>query len=260
MLTISVVIPAYNEERCLPLLLGDLAEAGRRYRFGADAVDIIVANNGSTDGTAAVAEQFGASVVDVVPRRIGAVRNGGAAAAHGTILAFVDADTRIHPETFNAIADHFSDTTYVVAATGILPARRSLGIDVTWLILGLATLLLRYGIPRARHQCAPTGLVRCRRADWKAVGGYSERLRFAEDARFLLDLRRLGRRRGQVVGWLPNVPAIFSARKSDEHGDWHYVFMPLRFVLGLLWYPALRSWAERYWYGSQRDKTGRTAR
>ena len=181
------------------------------------------------------------------------MRNGGARAAQGRILAFVDADTRINPETFNAIDDYFAGDVRVVGATGILPERRSVGIDLTWLILGLTTMLLGYGIPRRRYQCAPSGLVCCRQEDWAAVGGYSESLLFAEDARFLLDLKKLGRKRGKSVGWLRDVPAIFSARKFDEHGDWHYLFLPLRFLLALVWYPALRKWAERYWYGRQRE-------
>ena len=252
---ISIVIPAYNEEERLPSLLADIGEATRRYRFGSSGVQVIVANNGSTDRTAAIASSNGCHVVDVVPRRIGAVRNAGARQAGGEIVAFVDADTRLHPETLNAIDEYFATDAAIVGATGILPERRSPGIDATWLMLGLTSTLLGYGLPRRWHQCAPTGLVCCRRADWAAVGGYSERLLFAEDARFLLDLKRLGKRRGQRVGWLRDVPATFSTRKFDEHGDWHYLVLPLRFLVGLLWYPALRAWAERYWYGRQRDET-----
>jgi glycosyltransferase involved in cell wall biosynthesis len=250
--TISVVIPAYNEELTLPRLLSDIATAKSSYRRGPEAVEVIVADNGSTDKTHTIAATSGARVVNVALRRIGAVRNGGAAASVGGLLAFVDADTRIHPETFNAIDDLFANGSYVVGASGILPERRSLGIDATWLMLAVTTALLGYGVPRTRYQSAPTGVVCCRRADWATVGGYSERLLFAEDARFLFDLKKLGRRRGQRVGWLRDVPATFSARKFDEHGDWHYVFLPLRFVLGLLWFPGLRAWAERYWYGDQR--------
>ena len=119
----------------------------------------------------------------------------------------------------------------------------------------MITALLGYGIPRRRYQCAPTGLVCCRREDWTRVGGYSERLLFAEDVRFLLDLKKLGRKQAKAVGWLRDVPATFSTRKFDEHGDWHYIVMPLRFLLAALWYPALRRWAERYWYGEQREKS-----
>ena len=257
--SISVIIPAYNEERSLPRLLSDIAAAKTRYRRGADAIEVIVADNGSSDNTTTIAAAWGARVVTVTLRRIGAVRNGGAAASVGDILAFVDADTRIHPETFNAADDFFANDSKVVGATGILPERRSLGIDTTWLMLAVTTALLGYGIPRTKYQSAPTGVVCCRRADWAAVGGYSERLLFAEDARFLLDLKQLGRSRGQRAGWLKDVPAIFSARKFDEHGDWHYLFLPLRFIGGLLWFPSLRAWAERYWYGEQRDDGPRDA-
>src|SRR5437773_5120466 len=139
---ISVIIPAYNEKRYLPRLLTDVARAKQRYRRGTNAIEVVVADNGSTDGTVQTADQFGCRVAPVIPRRIGAVRNGGARVAVGRIVAFVDADTQIHPETFNAIDDYFADDIRVVGVTGVLPERRSFGIDLTWLMLGLITALL----------------------------------------------------------------------------------------------------------------------
>lgn len=57
--------------------------------------EIVVANDGSTDATAAVAATAGARVVTINRRQIAAARNAGARAARGDILFFVDADTRI---------------------------------------------------------------------------------------------------------------------------------------------------------------------
>ncbi len=53
-------------------------------------------------------------------RSIAAVRNGGARAAVGDILAFVDADSQIHPETFNAIERTMASGRVVIGATGFL--------------------------------------------------------------------------------------------------------------------------------------------
>ncbi|MBK6534572.1 MAG: glycosyltransferase [Deltaproteobacteria bacterium] len=52
---ISIIIPAYNEEAYLPRLLESIEVARERYGAGRGAVEVIVADNGSTDGTAAVA-------------------------------------------------------------------------------------------------------------------------------------------------------------------------------------------------------------
>lgn len=101
----SLVIPAHKEETYLPRLLDSVELARGRYRLGADAVEVIVADNASTDETADIARSWGCRVVYVKRRRIAAARNGGAAVARGDVLAFVDADSCIHPETFNALDD-----------------------------------------------------------------------------------------------------------------------------------------------------------
>lgn len=257
---ISVVVPAFNEARYLPRLLATLGEATRRYRRGTERVEVVVADNGSTDDTVAVAQSAGCAVVTVEPRVIAAVRNAGARTARGRVLAFVDADTQLHPETLNAVADYFADDADpagVLAVTGVVPERRATGIDATWVAFGPVAVLLGFGVPTSLSRCVPTGMVCCRRDDWLAVGGYDERLRFAEDVAFLVALKRLGRRRGQTVGWLRDVPAVFSTRKFDEHGDWHYATMPARLIAGLVWPRGLRRWVERYWYGQQRGPAGR---
>ena len=95
----SVVIPAYNEEKFLPRLLASVKVAASNYSGGRDQIEVVVADNDSTDGTAEVANQHGARVAHVAKRRIAAARNGGARAASGEILCFIDADSAIHPNT-----------------------------------------------------------------------------------------------------------------------------------------------------------------
>ena len=99
----SVIIPAYNEESYLPRLLRSIAVARANYSGGPEQVEVVVADNCSTDATAEVAAAHGARVVNVVKRRIAAARNGGARAATGEILCFIDADSAIHPNTFDEI-------------------------------------------------------------------------------------------------------------------------------------------------------------
>ena len=101
---ISVIIPCYNEAELLPRLLTSIETARRAFSGGPDAVEVVVADNGSTDGTAGIAEASGYQVASSTIRRIGAVRNAGAAVARGAVVAFIDADSEIHPETFNVIA------------------------------------------------------------------------------------------------------------------------------------------------------------
>jgi hypothetical protein len=239
----SLVIPAFNEARLLPGLLDSIAVARSRYRFGADAVQVVVADNTSTDTTAAVAEESGCEVVTVPERRIGMVRNGGARAAVGEILGFVDADTRIHPETFNAIEDVLATGRVVAGATGVRLDRWSPGIAATYALY----------MPFVWVTRMDTGVVFCRRTDFEAVGGYDERRAFGEDVQLLVDLRRLGRKRGQRLTRLTSVKAVASTRKFDTHGDWHYFTEIVRLLPLILWSPKSTSaFAESYWYGDQR--------
>lgn len=238
---ISLVIPAYNEEHYLPRLLDTIDAARARYREGAEAIEVIVADNGSTDRTAAIALERGCRVVTVEPRNIAAVRNGGAAAARGEILCFVDADMRIHPETFNAIAAAIESGRYVAGATGVWLERWSLGLLCTWMIM----------VPMVIVMKMDTGVVFCRRADFEAIGGYQPRHRFAEDVQFLVDMRRFGRQRGQSLTRLRPVKAIASTRKFDEHGDWHYFTdmfrLGVQFLRGRL---EQDQFVKKYWYVS----------
>ncbi len=186
---ISLVIPAFNEEKLLPGLLDTVAAARAAYPRGRGAVEVIVADNGSTDATAKIAEERGCRVVKVEPHVIAAVRNGGAAAARGELLAFIDADSLIDVGTFAAIEKALARPEAVAGTTGVRPDRWSLGIAITFAIFSPVIVLLKID----------TGVVCCRRKDFEAVGGYDETMKFAEDIRLLWDLRTLGKKRGQKL-------------------------------------------------------------
>lgn len=238
---ISLITPAYNEEKLLPRLLKSANEARARYHRGPDAAEIIVSDNNSTDSTAAIALQAGARVTKVERRRIAAARNGGAAIARGHILAFVDADTDVHPETFNAIDAAMSTGKFAGGATGWHFERNSAGLAVTRFVVGtLVTGLLRM----------EGGVVFCSRAAFDAVGGYNEAKDIAEDVEFFRAVRKYGKRNGlRMKMGTPEAEAIVCTRKFDEHGDWHMFFMA--------WWPLIKRQSFRkivddYWYPEQR--------
>ena len=239
----SVIIPAFNEEKYLPRLLDSIEVAKSNYSGGPEAVEVIVADNLSTDRTAEVAAARGARVVTVATRRIAAARNGGAHAARGEIVCFIDADSALHPQTFNAIDQTMSTGRFVGGATGIRLERKSLGLLAAY--CGCMTLVVLVGID--------TGVVFCRREDFEAVGGYDETRLYAEDVIFPLALRRLGRAKGQRLTRLPRIKALGCTRKFDQFGDWHYFWMLGHVFKSLV----TGNWnderlAERYWYNSGR--------
>jgi glycosyltransferase involved in cell wall biosynthesis len=245
---ISVVIPAFNEEAYLPRLLDTVQVARDRYRHGPDSVEVIVADNCSTDRTARIATARGCTVVTVGKRVIGAVRNAGARDATGDILAFVDADTTIHVETFNEIADVLADPGVVGGATGIRFERSSAGIKLTFGMLVVAGSLIRLVMGERPIANIDTGVTFCWRHDFEETGGYSEDRLFAEDAKFLIDLKKLARRRRQHLAHGMKSRAVFSTRKFDAHGDWHYFPLSLRMIGSVLTRGGAAAWARRYWY------------
>lgn len=236
---ISLVIPAYNEATHLPHLLDSVTAARHRYRHGPDAIQVIVADNRSSDQTPHLAAKRGCTVVPVRQRIIAAARNGGAAAARAPILAFIDADSRIHPETFNGIADALARAEIVAGSTGVTFPEWRLGIVMT----------VAFCMPFVWWNRMDSGVVFCRRKDFLTIGGYNESMQFAEDLRFLADLRALGRPRKQRLTRIPRYKAQTSDRKFRKYGDWHF----LKMVFKILWWTIFNrekvaQLADRYWY------------
>lgn len=246
----SLIIPAYNEEAYLPALLNSVETARACYAGGPEAIEVVAVDNASTDATADLARSSGCRVIREEKRVIAAVRNAGARNAKGQILVFVDADNIMHPETFNVIDKSLATGKVIAGATGVKMQRMSPGIAVTYALMVPIVWLTRMD----------TGVVFCRKKDFETIGGYNEKMLFAEDVMLLWDLMRLGRRRGQRLTRITSVRAIFSTRKFDTYGDWHYMWMPLRLFFGLLTSKsAVRKFAQMYWYGNQRSKPVRNA-
>jgi len=87
-LLVSTIIPVFNGERFLPLAVESIR------RQGCPSIEIIVVDDGSTDGTATVAREFGDPVRWVTQANAGppAARNRGLDLARGDLIAFLDVD------------------------------------------------------------------------------------------------------------------------------------------------------------------------
>jgi glycosyltransferase involved in cell wall biosynthesis len=96
---IDVILPCLNEAPALPWLL-DRIPAGYRP---------VVADNGSTDGSARVAAAHGAAVVDVPQRGFGAACHAGLLAASSDIVCVMDADGSFDPGDLETVAGPVRD-------------------------------------------------------------------------------------------------------------------------------------------------------
>lgn len=103
-LQISIVIPAFNEERLLAQTLAEVNRARAGFAAAGLTSELIVCDNNSTDRTAEIARANGATVVFEPINQIGRARNRGAAAATGDWLLFIDADSHPSPELFADVA------------------------------------------------------------------------------------------------------------------------------------------------------------
>ena len=86
---VSVVIPCLNEAQSIGLCVEKAMES---FRAAGLRGEVVVADNGSTDGSIQIAEQSGARVVQVSQRGYGSALRAGIAAARGEFLVMADAD------------------------------------------------------------------------------------------------------------------------------------------------------------------------
>jgi len=231
---ISFVVPAYNEEKYLAPTLAAIHAAARE---AGEPYEIVVANDNSSDATAAVAEQGGARVVTVEKRQIAATRNAGARASTGDMLIFVDADTTVNgPLVAEAVA-----ALRAGAVGGGAPVR--MDRSPWWL-----TMFMRILIPVFRlFKWAAGCFVFCTRDAFEKAGGFDERYFASEEIHFSQALKRHGR---FVV--LRN-SVISSSRKLDSHGFWAFFWLCLRLgIRGPASTRTRKGGIGEFWYSDKR--------
>ena len=202
---VSVVIPAFNEEKLLPATLAAVRAAAGAFADRGWSWECVVCDNNSTDRTAELARAAGATVVFEPVNQIGRARDAGARAATGDWLVFIDADSLPSRELFADIA-------------GRIAAGHHLG--------GGSTVELEPGTPRyARFFCggwnlwsrlagwAAVSCVWVEAAAFREVGGFGTEYYAGEEVFLSRRLKALARRRRLRFGILARHPLRTSSRK-----------------------------------------------
>jgi len=171
----SVVVPTWNEAQNLPVLLDSLALQRVSH-------EVVVADGGSQDGGAELAEARGARVVRTSRGR-GVQLACGARAARGELLVFLHADAQVAPGTLAALERAFEDPR--VIATGMRQRIAHSARFYRW-IERAANRRVRLG-----WVYGDSGLA-VRRTAYEAVGGFRELVLF-EDVDLASRLRRTGK-------------------------------------------------------------------
>lgn len=199
---LSVIIPTLNEAQTLPRLLDALSAQTR------PPDEIIVADAGSTDGTADVARARGVTVV--VGRRAGpgAGRNDGARAATGDLFMFLDADVLPGPEFLAGALEESAQSGFDVATCLIEPLDRDVSDWVLTEAVNLYFLMVQPFSPHAAGFC-----ILVRREIHAAIGGFDEAVKLAEDHDYVQRAARHGE-----FGVLTRVHLPVSMRRLEKEG------------------------------------------
>jgi dolichyl-phosphate beta-glucosyltransferase len=189
---LSIVLPCLDEADRLP---GTLAAYLAHFPPGRAEVELVVVDDGSTDGTSAIADQI--AVVDPRVRVVRTIHNHGKGyavrtgihAAQGELVVFTDADGSYGPEQMDRVVDALEDAPVAIGArrgrhAGSGPPLRQLASRVFNRVM---RLLL--GLPFHDTQC---GLKGFRRGAAEEVFRRARVDGFAFDAEALLVARRLG--------------------------------------------------------------------
>ncbi|HEY0548142.1 MAG TPA: glycosyltransferase [Verrucomicrobiae bacterium] len=210
---ISIVIPAFNEEKLLAATLRSIRGAADGFHQRGWATEIIVCDNNSTDRTAEVARGEGAQVVFEPINQISRARNTGAAAATGDWFVFVDADSHPSPELFADAADAMTSGKYT--AGGVTVRLDEFSLSLSFFIQ------LWNAISRIRKWCAGS-FIFCEAKAFREIGGFSAEFFASEELDLSKRLQALAKKRGQRLIILHRHPLVTSARKMRlyKHRDY----------------------------------------
>ncbi len=208
---LSVLIPAYNEERLLAGVLDRVRTCFEAVGF--PAYEVVVCDNNSTDATAEVARAQGVRVVHEPHNQISRARNTAARAARGRWLIFLDADTLLSPELLRATLACFE-------GGKICGGGAALTFDIAKIGPFATAMTALWNWISAVFGLAAGSYVFCSRQAWEEVGGFDESVYAGEEIYFSRALKRWGRSRGMRFRILRETPVVTSARKVEWYGQW----------------------------------------
>jgi glycosyltransferase involved in cell wall biosynthesis len=218
---ISIVIPAFNEERLLGETLAQIKSAANAFLQRGWEVEFIVCDNNSTDRTAEIARAAGAAVVFEPVNQIARARNSGAAAAAGDWLVFVDADS--HPR-----AELFSDAADAIQSGGCLAGGSTVELDEKYFVAGIITSL--WNLTSRWKKFLAGAFIFCEADAFRKLGGFSNELFCGEELELSRRLKKLAVETGKHVVILHRHPLLTSARKMRLYPPWNHLWFLFRAI------------------------------
>ena len=183
---VNVVVPVYNKRPLLETAIGSIVAAAEIH----GGTDILLVDNGSTDGSfELLGSLFGkrASVLQLTPATIGAVRNFGAGRGTAEIISFLDCDCLVPVNFFTILEEVFDRTGAAAAGRRIVLPPDPTWVEWTW------DQMHQDGLDGERTWINSANLA-VRRRVFEAVGGFDETLETGEDAELCQRIRSGGGR------------------------------------------------------------------
>lgn len=215
---ISIVIPAYNEEKYLADTLTSIKKLDR----DGHSVEMLVLDASSTDTTPQIARKYGARVVRIARKSIGFARQQGITHARGEIILYTDADTTQPKDWIMRHVTTLQKPGVVCSCGGFRLTDGSFPFFHFANYLQPPLLYLCYilfYIPFATGQ---------NMAFWKKkaieAGGFDENITVMEDSDLAIRMRKVGK-----VVYAPNFVIFASGRRSSE--GWAYFPRTIKAVI-----------------------------
>jgi glycosyltransferase involved in cell wall biosynthesis len=210
---ISIVVPAFNEERLLGHSLAQINRATEAFKRLGWETELIVCDNNSTDQTAQIARDAGATVVFEPVNQIARARNRGASAATGDWLIFIDADSQPSAELFAGVAECIASCKCLAGGTTVkMDANHQTARLVVWIWNSLSRIF----------RLLAGSFIFCEGEAFRKIGGFNEKMFAAEELDLTGRLKKLAKETGKRVVILSRHPLLTSARKLHLYSFWEH--------------------------------------
>jgi len=210
---VSVIIPAYNEEKCIENCLSSLLKLD----FPKEQFEIILVNNNSKDKTREIVQKKFPTVRIVDEEKQGVVfaRIAGVNAAKGEIIAFTDADTIIPPDWLTKIEREYDNPKIVAVGGPRLLSPYNFRAKIDNLLVNPFFFIFK---------SFPGHNMSFRKKAYFACGGFSTQSNLAEDFYINHQLKKVGK----VV--IINNPVSTSSRRPLR--EWF--FFEIKYLINIL--------------------------
>jgi glycosyltransferase involved in cell wall biosynthesis len=238
---ISIVVPAFNEERLLGRSLAEMKASAKAFESLGWETELIVCDNNSTDQTAQIAREAGATVVFEPVNQIARARNRGAAAATGDWLIFVDADSQPSAALFSDVAGQITSGTCLAGGSTIrMDLQKFMGRFIVWL----------WNFSSRNFKLLAGSFIFCEAEAFRKIGGFNEKMFAAEELDLGSRLKKLARQTGKRLAVLSGHPLLTSARKLHLYSSREH----LNLIFRAAWNPRVLTQREacHLWYDGRR--------